>query len=163
MQSFLFVQCWPGIFCEQCRRNLCNVGAAFATTSYYQEINLPKIKIAKKWYCSDDIALGFSCATLPGVSWAILHQVFTCPNYQKIKRSKIKIVKKWCCSDNNALGFSYAMFPGTSWAILHQVSHLCNVVLRVLRQHWTGFFYAQCCLELLREQCRGYFSHTMLS
>ena len=58
IQSCSFVQCWPGIFLVQCQENLCNVGAAFAATSYCQNINWFKIKIAKKW-CYSDIALGF--------------------------------------------------------------------------------------------------------
>ena len=39
--------------------NLCNVGAVFASTGYYQKINRSKIKIAEKRCCSDDNALGF--------------------------------------------------------------------------------------------------------
>ena len=58
-QSCLFVQCWPGIFLVQCKENLCNVGMVFAAASHYQKINWPKIKIAVKWFCSDDIENNF--------------------------------------------------------------------------------------------------------
>ena len=44
--------------------------------------------------------------------------------------------------------FSCAMLSEVFWAILHRI-YLCNVVSRVLRQHWTGFFHVQYCLELL--------------
>ena len=44
--------------------------------------------------------------------------------------------------------FSCAMLSEVFWAILH-IIYLCNVVSRVLRQHWTGFFHVQYCLELL--------------
>ena len=45
--------------------------------------------------------------------------------------------------------FSSAMLCGASWTILHKSFYLCNVVPRVLRQHWTGIFPLQCCLEPL--------------
>ena len=59
VQSCLFVQCWPVFLLVQCRENLCNFGAAFAATGYYQKFNRFKINIAEKWCYSDDIALGF--------------------------------------------------------------------------------------------------------
>ena len=34
---------------------------------------------------------------------------------------------------------------------IKQGFYLCNVVPRVLRQHWTWFFYVQCCLEPLEQ------------
>ena len=94
VQSCLFVQCWLGIFLAQCSGNLLNVGAAFAPTGYYQKINRFKIKIPKKWCCSDDNALSF--------------------------------IVQWCLSLLD----------------ITQAFYLCNIVPRVLRQHWTGFFCA---------------------
>ena len=41
--------------------------------------------------------------------------------------------------------FSCAMLSGVSWATLHRF--FTNVVPRVLRQHWTGFYPLLCCLE----------------
>ena len=40
--------CWPENVLVQCQENLCNDGAAFTATRYYQKINWFKIKIAEK-------------------------------------------------------------------------------------------------------------------
>ena len=61
--------CWPGNVLVQCRENLCNDGAAFTATRYYQKINWVKIKIAEKWCYSDKIALSFF---LCNVLWSLL-------------------------------------------------------------------------------------------
>ena len=72
-------------------------------------------------------------------------------------------ILSWSISDNIALGFD-----------------LRNVVPRVLRRDWTGFFLTECCLEHLGQHCMGFcpvqccpksikttlnriFSYTMLS
>ena len=159
VQSCLFVKFWPEIFLVQCRENLCNVGAAFAATGYYQNINRFKIKIAKKWCYSYDIALGFflgntaqgfclcnvvprvlqnywtGCfhvrAMLSGASWTTLHKVFTCA---MLSKEYYNIIEQ---------DFSRAMLSGASWTTWHKVFSVtfCNVVLRKLRQHWNRFFF----------------------
>ena len=49
--------------------------------------------------------------------------------------------------------FSYAMLSGASWAIPHRVFSCPDVVPSVLRQHCTGLFLMQCCLELFGQHC----------
>ena len=58
--------------------------------------------------------------------------------YQQINRSKIKITEKW---------------PDFVQTTLQWVFYVCNVVPRVLRQHWRGAFPVQCCLESLGQNC----------
>ena len=101
--------------------NLCNIGAAFAATSYYQRNNQFKIKIAGKWCYSDNIGFLpvqccpisikttlnriFSCVMFSGGSWTTLNKVFTC-----------------------------AMLSHSPWTTLHR-KVICNVVLTFVGQH----------------------------
>ena len=48
---------------------------------------------------------------------------------------------------------SCTMLPRATWTMLHKVFFLYNVVPRVLRQHLTGLFPVQCCLERLGQHC----------
>ena len=51
----------------------------------------------------------------------------------------------------------HAMLSGAYRTTLHSIYFdLCNVIPRVLRQHWAEFFLMQCCLEPLREYCIGF-------
>ena len=55
--------------------------------------------------------------------------------------------------NNFAQGFYLC---SVAWSLLDNTAHgfyLCNVVPRVLRQHWTLLFPAQCCLEPLGHHC----------
>ena len=49
VRNSVFVKSWPHIFFAQCRRNLYNVGAAFAATSYYQKINRSWTGASTNW------------------------------------------------------------------------------------------------------------------
>ena len=48
-QSCLFVQCWPGIFLQQCRLRLSTICVAFAATGIIKKLTGPKQKIPKRW------------------------------------------------------------------------------------------------------------------
>ena len=140
VQSCLFVQSWPRNFLVKCRENLCNAGAAFAATGYYQKINRFKIKIAEKSCYSDDIGFFPVLSSLES-----LGQYYT------------EFLPAQCCPKGittflNRI-FSCEMFPGGSWKTLHKFFYLYNVVPKVLRQHWTGFFFVQCCLEPIGQHC----------
>ena len=85
--------------------------------------------------------MGFSCAMLSGVSWSILHWVLPvqcCPKSITTTLNRV---------------FSCRMLSGATWTTLHKVFFQQNVVLTALRQHWTGCFPVQCCLERLRQHC----------
>ena len=53
------------------------------------------------------------------------------------------------------------------WSQLDSIAqsvYLCNVVPRVLRQHWTGFLSVQCCLESFEQHCKKFLPvHAVLS
>ena len=133
VKCFLFVQCWPSIFCVQCCGNLFNGGMALAATDY-QKINQSKIKISKNSYCSDNNAPSFSCAMFSGVSWAILQQVFTCAMlfqeyYDNTEQNFFMQNVVWSHFDNIAQG----ILPMQCWSksiktTLNRVFFLCNVV-----------------------------------
>ena len=116
----------PGFF-------LCNVGVAFAATGYYQKINQFKIKTAEKWCYSGDIALDFSYAILPGVSWTTLHRIFTCVTccLKSIKTTSNKIFTFQCC-------------------------------LEALGKHCTKHLPVQCCPKRIKKTLNKLFSCAML-
>ena len=136
------------IFLVQCHGNLCNVDAVFVATWYYQKINQSKIKIAAKWFCSDNWLGLFMC----NVVWILVDNIaklFTCT--MLFQEYKDNIDQKffmcnvfWSLLDNIAQGF-----------------YLCNIVPRVLRQHWTELFlsnvawslFATCTRFLPLEPC----------
>ena len=62
-------------------------------------------------YCSDNIARIFSCTMLCEASGTTLHRICSCLLSEALRTT------------------------------LHRVFHLCNVVLAVLRQHCTWFFF----------------------
>ena len=69
IQFCLSVQCWPGIIFAQCWGNLCNVGATFEATGYYEKINRSKIKVPEKGCCSENNTLTF---ILQNFLWSLL-------------------------------------------------------------------------------------------
>ena len=148
----------------QCREILCNVGAAFAAASYYQKINRFKIKIAEKWCCSDDIrffpvqcyleSLGQHCTEFllvqccPKSITTLLNRNFSCECFlEALGQHCTRFLHAQCCPKTikttlNRI-YSWVMF---FWRLLSNIAqgfYLCNVVPRVLRQHWTGFFSVQ--------------------
>ena len=83
----------------------------------------------------------FSCEMLSRASWTTLHKVFTCAMlsqeyYDIIEQDFFMWNVFWRLLNNAAQGFC-----------------LCNVVPKVLRQHWTVFFPVQCCLEPIGQSC----------
>ena len=92
-------------------------------------------------YCPNSIKTTlqriFSDAMLSGAFRVTLHRVLTCAISSQEYQGKI------------AQDFLYAMLSGASRTALHRVFYRCNVVPRVLRQHCTGFFLMQNCLEPL--------------
>ena len=81
-----------------------------------------------------------------------------------------KFLPVLCCPKSIKIAlkivFSCAMLSGTTRTTLHKVSSVqcCRGVLRqhytvvpgVLRQHCTGIFHVQCCLEPLAQYCTGF-------
>ena len=81
--------------------------------------------------------------------------------YQKNNRSKIKIAEIWCYSDDNALGF----LCNVVWSLLGNIAqgfYLCNVVPRILRQHWTGFSMCNVVWSLLDNIAQGFYLYNVL-
>ena len=81
--------------------------------------------------------------------------------YQKNNRSKIKIAEIWCYSDDNALGF----LCNVVWSLLGNIAqgfYLCNVVPRILRQHWTGFSMCNVVGSLLDNIAQGFYLYNVL-
>ena len=126
----------------QCQGDLCNVGTVFAATGYFKKTNQFKIKIAKKWCYSDDIALGFFlwnfvwsflsniaqgfclCNVVSRILWHYWTEFFMC-----------NVV--WSLMDNIAQGF-----------------YLWNVVLR---WHWTWFFLSNVVWSILDNMAQVFF------
>ena len=80
----------------------------------------------------------FSCAMLSQASWTTLHKDFTCAICTKgIETTLNSIFSVQCCLGPLGQNFTKIL--------------LCNVVPRVLRQHWRLFFPVQFCLEPLRQ------------
>ena len=142
IQSCLFVQSWPRYFLGQCRENLCNAGAAFAATGYYQKINRFKIKFAEKWCYSDDIgffpvqccleSLGQHCTEflLCNVVPRVLRHYWTGFFHVKcflevLGQHYTRFLPVQCCPKAiktilNRI-YSWVMFSGGSWSTLHKV------------------------------------------
>ena len=110
--------------------SLCNIGTAFAETSYYQKINRYKIKIVEKWCLPDDNTLGFC---LCNIIWSLLDNIT--PSFYLCNASITKTL--------NTI-FSFTMLSGATWTTLHKVFFPYNVVPKVSRQIWTGFFPVKC-------------------
>ena len=164
IQSCSFVQCWHGIFLVQCQGNLCNVDVTFAANCYCQKINWFKIKIDEKWCYSDETALVFF---LCNVVWSLLGnsaQGFCLSNV--VPRVLLNFWTDFfhvqCCLEplrehctrnveNCARLLSVQICPKKITGF-----YLCNVVPRVLRQHWTGFFLVHFSLEPQGQHCLGY-------
>ena len=76
-----------------------------------------------------------------------------------------KFLPEQCCpkSIKTTLNriFSYEMLSGDSWD--SQSFYLCNVVPRVLRQHWIRFVPVQCCPKSIKTTLGRIFSCAMLS
>ena len=123
----IFGQCLPGIFLAKCCRSLCNVGATYAATSYYQKIKQSRIKIAKRWCCSDNIALGFF---LCNVVCSLLGN----------------IAQRFCL---------FNVVPRVLQQHWQKMFHV-QCCLEPLGQHCTRFFLAQCCMETQKQYCIGY-------
>ena len=136
VQSCPFVQCWPKILLVQCREILYNVGAVFAATGYYQKISQVKIKIAEKWYYSDDITLGcllgniaqdfHLCNVVPRVLqhyWTGVFHLQCC--LEPLRQHLTKFLPVQCCPKSiktilNRI-FPCAMLSGANWITLHKV------------------------------------------
>ena len=136
VQSCLFVRCWPGIFLVQYRGNSCNVGAAFATTGYYQKINRYKIKIAEKWCCSDDNAIGFC---LCNVVWSLLGNIalgfYLCSVVPRELRQHWKgFFLVQCCLEPQGQHYNIGFFP-------------LQCCPRSIKTTLHKIFPTQCCLE----------------
>ena len=126
--------------------NLCNIGAAFAATSYYQRNNQFKIKIAGKWCYSDNIGFLpvqccpisikttlnriFSCVMFSGGSRTTLHKIFTCAILSQKYSDNIEPVQ--CCFEP-------------------------------IGQHCTRFLPVQCCPKSIKTTSNRNFSCVMLS
>ena len=170
VQSCLFIHFCLEIFLVQCWGNLCNIGAAFAATGYYQNTNRSNIKIAKKRCCSlfrRQCTKFFSCVVLPGVSW-VLHRDFTSAILSQCTTTTLNIIlscemlaealwttlpEMFACScaklsqensDNKEKDFACAMLSGASRTTLHRV------------------FLVQCCPRRIKTTLHGTFSCSML-
>ena len=159
------VFCWPGISLVQCWGNLCNIGTAFAAASYYQKINWSKIKIDKKWCCSENNALNFF---LYNVAWSLL--VITQGFYL------CNVV--WSLLDTTAQGFYLYLcnvVPRELWqqgkghqgqryqGQYYMAFFLCNIVQGALRQQCTGFFFCSILPRVSWETLHKVSTCTMLS
>ena len=109
-----------GIIVVDCRGNLCNVGATFKATRYYQNINRSKIKIAENRCFSDDNTLSFSlqnfCQESLGRYTGLL-AVQCCPKSIRTTLNKFS---------------SCEMLSGASWTTLHK-GFTCAILSEVFR------------------------------
>ena len=123
IQYCLFVQFWPGVFLVQCQENLFNDGAAIGATVYYRKINRSKKKLVKS-----DVLFYFYIF----IWW--IRTVLICQLSNK-KLFKNDIIFRRHCT----WFFPLQCCLESLWEHCTNF-YLCNVVPRVLRQHWTGFF-----------------------
>ena len=92
---------------------------------------------------ADEYALGFG---LCNIIWSLLDNIT--PGFYLCNASIAKTL--------NTI-FSFTVLSGATWTTLHKVFFPHNVVPKVSRQLWTGFFPVQCCLELLWQQYLGFY------
>ena len=93
----------------------------------------------------------FSCATLFGASWITFHKDFTYAMLSQEYWNNIEQFFFLCNVVWNLLGNTVQEF------------YLCNIVPTVLRQHWTGLFLVECCVEPLGKHLHKDFNCAMLS
>ena len=135
-----------------------------------------KIKIAKRWCYSDDIAQGFfpvQCS-LESLGQHSQDRVFACgmlsqEYFDIIEQGFFMCSVVWSLLDNIAQGFylccnvvprvlrqhwtGFFSCNGV-WRTLHKVFTCVMLFQRVLRQHWRKFFpFIQCCLEASGQHC----------
>ena len=115
-----------------------NVSAAFAATVYYQKINPFERKIAEKWCYSEDIAKGF----FP-VQYCLESLGQQCTGFLPVQLP----VEFFLCN---------VIICGLLGNIV-QSFYLCDVVLKVLRQHLTWFFPCNVVWSLLDKTVQGFY------
>ena len=140
------------------------VGAAFAAAGYYQKINRFKIKIAEKWFRSDDMGF-FLCnvvwSLLGNIAWSfcvcnvlprVLRHYWTGFVHVKcfleaLGQHCARFLPVQCCPKTikttlNMI-YSWVMFCGGSWTTFHKI-FTCVMLPKSIRQHWTGSFSVLC-------------------
>ena len=94
---------------------------------------------------------------------SILAQDFSCAMSGKFVQRCCgiysKTTERWCYSEEIALSFFLCT---VFWSLLGNIKqgfYLCNVVPRVLRQHWTSFFQCNVVWSCMDNMAQGFFSY----
>ena len=157
----------PGSFLFNVREICAMLARHLKATGYYQKINQSKIKITEKGCYSENNTLTFSEEFLmesPGHYTGLL-AVQCCSN--SIKTTLSNAFSCAMLSQEYWNNIEKLLFlRNVVWSLLDNIVqgfYLCDVIPRVLKEHWTILFPVQFCLEPLGQHCTRIFICVMLS
>ena len=107
------------------------------------------------WSLLDNIAQAFYLCNVAtrrlGGHWAVIFPVECC--LQPLGQHRTRILPVQCCPESIKTRLNSIFSVSSLLDHISQGFYLCNVVPRVLRQHWTVLCPVQYCLEPIGQYC----------